>query len=507
MRKICILVFILVLSIFMSGIISFNINATVENETITEESNANFVEGEDEGEASITSSGEGYNPPDNHGEEWYILSTEEPVFGNDEAIDYSSRSELLTHLKPGDIIYETNDSIVGDFTGHIAIIYDILWDEEYQQYYVSIIEAYRGGVGYSIMTPNRFEGKDVIIYRLTNANETQIQGALNWLVGKCGDSFKFHNNKFLDGLIETDDEGNETTYWYCAELIWAAYYRQEIYLDWDDNNNGGSLISPHALALNSQLTTILHYTVEYDEDKYETILTNNGATGHTYTCDGDTYTEEHFYRFWNPDEETHTATCACEYSIEVEHHFACRYPNMRNHSVYCVDCGYVQGIENHTFEYTNTSGSEHTKTCSGCGYTITEAHEYTDRYSSMDSNYHRGICECNVSKITRHTFDEDGENKICADCGYEIAINHIHLYTYTPLVGNRHRKTCSCGDSATEGCMGRTSIDGTSYCINCGREMAPFPEFFSLEDEEDALLMGIISDLPPDNKEDEYYSD
>ena len=91
-----------------------------------------------------------------------MLDYNAPKLGN-QTIDYNQMSELLTYLKPGDIIYETNDSIVGDITKHIAIVYDILWDEEHQQHYVSIIEAYTGGVGYGIMTPNRFEEKKVIL--------------------------------------------------------------------------------------------------------------------------------------------------------------------------------------------------------------------------------------------------------------------------------------------------------------------------------------------------------
>ena len=161
MKKLIILCLVFVLSIGMLTLSSFRISAATTNELIIEDSNANSID--DEGEASVTSSGEGLGHPDNHGEKWYILDTYNPTFGDQEVeIDYNQMPELLKYLKPGDIIYETNDSIVGDFTGHIAIVYDILWDETHQQYYVSIIEAYTGGVGYSIMTPNRFEKKKLL---------------------------------------------------------------------------------------------------------------------------------------------------------------------------------------------------------------------------------------------------------------------------------------------------------------------------------------------------------
>ena len=92
-----------------------------------------------------------------HGEEWYNLSDDNPILTK--SADYSAMLEMLQYLKPGDIIYETNGSPIGDMTKHIAIVYDIVWSADYNQYYVAIIEAYLGGVGFGIMTPNRLEEK------------------------------------------------------------------------------------------------------------------------------------------------------------------------------------------------------------------------------------------------------------------------------------------------------------------------------------------------------------
>ena len=94
---------------------------------------------------------------DTHGEEWYNLSVDNPILTK--RTSYSEKIELLKYLKPGDIIYETNGSPIGDMTKHIAIVYDIVWSAEHNQYYVAIIEAYLGGVGFGIMTPNRLEEK------------------------------------------------------------------------------------------------------------------------------------------------------------------------------------------------------------------------------------------------------------------------------------------------------------------------------------------------------------
>ena len=403
MKKIYLLIIVLMLSIFILAFHPLHINATSVNE-ITENSNTEPIE--EETEASVASSGEGLGHPDNHGEEWYILSKTEPVFGNNKKIDYSKMSELLKYLKPGDIIYETNDSIIGDITGHIAIVYDILWDETYQQYYVSIIEAYTGGVGYGIMTPNRFKEKEVIIYRLNDASETQIQNALTWLQGRCEDNFRFHTHKYLNGLYEDGE-----TYWYCAELVWAAFMRQEINLDSNDNSNGDSIVFPKELASSSHLTMILHYTDEDDEDKYDTNVDSDGATSHTYTCDGETYTEPHEFEAYNSCYEK------------------------------CRMCDYKRQVRNH---------------------------DYTYSYSPAGEEMHYASCECGAQIQTEHVFTPSGSMDICMLCFLSKA--HIHSYTYTPaIMGRSHRKTCSCGDSTIEMCIGTTFPGSTSNCIKCGQ--------------------------------------
>ena len=178
MKKIFLLLFLLMLSTSVLTISLLHVNATFNDES-TENTEETIETYEDASTRSVPG-GE-----DTQGETWYYLTLDNNGIPSQyQYIDYSANLKLLTYLKPGDIIYETNDSIVGDFTGHIAIVYDILWDEEYQQHYVSIIEAYTDGVGYGIMTPNRFKEKEVIIYRLTTASESQIQGALAWIKGQ-----------------------------------------------------------------------------------------------------------------------------------------------------------------------------------------------------------------------------------------------------------------------------------------------------------------------------------
>lgn len=425
--------------VFILAFNSLHISATAVNETVTEDSNTELV-GEEE--ASVASSGEGLGHPDNHGEVWYMLDYNAPKLGN-QTIDYNQMSELLTYLKPGDIIYETNDSIVGDITKHIAIVYDILWDEEHQQYYVSIIEAYTGGVGYGIMTPNRFEEKNVIIYRLTNASEVQIQNALIWLKDKCGDNFLFHPRKFLDGL-----QINDETYWYCAELIWAAFMEQGIGLDPDNNEDNGPIILPQKLASYEYLTTILHYTDENDEEKYKTTLTNNGTSGHTYTCDGDTYTEEHDFVYESVDGVNHSISCFCGYTITVPHEYTYTRINWDTHLGTCI-CGHTV-TENHSLEYEQLGDSEsHKETCMLCEHSGIDSHNYKC-YGTLGEFHSEACIECGYAHMGLESceyvsIDENSHSVICPDCEHSVA-TEAHNWAYTSVNALSHEKYCAdCG--------------------------------------------------------------
>ena len=409
MKKIIILTIVLML-IFLLPLGSFQINAMVELEK-TEEVTDLMSDSDDNVSVASVPGGE-----DTHNESWYGLLVDNdciPLIYQE--INYSAKSELLKYLKPGDIIYETNGSPLGDVTKHIAIVYDIVYDDANDQEYVMIIEAYTGGVLYGIMTPNRFEEKDVIIYRLTNASETQIQGALTWIKSQLGSTYRIPWNKYLNGVY---DEENGTNSFYCAELVWAAFYRQGIYLDWDDNNDGGSIISPFALASYEHLTTILHYTDYEDEERYKTTITNNGATGHTYSCDGDTYTEEHDYEVYN-------------YCYEK-----------------CRACGYQRQAKEHNYSYTTASSSVHEATCTDCGYTETKSHNF--------------VCD-GVENYLHY--------EKCTDCGYRA--NRMSDYQYVNINSTQHTSECTtCGHTSMgEHKWGYQTINNTShrkYCTLCG---------------------------------------
>ena len=404
----------------------------------------------------------------------------------------------MTHLKPGDIIYEPNGAFIGDLVGHIAMVYDIVYDEANNQHYVITIESYTGGVQYGLMTPARFESKDVQIYRLTDATETQIQGAIAWAQSQYDAAWFFKAWKKTEpGLIPV---------WYCAELIWAAYYHQGIYLDQDDNNNWGSIVFPYEIAAYQNAIPILH---DSGED-YQAELYSNGDTYHTYYFNGKTYTEEHDYEEY---QHRYRKCRVCEYIDYNTNNLEYQEISNTLHSCECTVCGHIF-YEEHTIKYTIISNENHSKNCIYCGYTLTEVHNYQAYNSCYEkcadcghknqiaehdftygyetnpndvNNTHYAYCECGLRISQEHSFSSSGELDICTYCHLEK--NHIHSYTYRPAIkGKTHIKECRCGEKNTEACFGAAIFGEPAYCGRCGEEMK-FGGIGILSNEnEDALL-------------------
>lgn len=210
-------------------------------------------------------------------------------------------------------------------------------------------------------------------------------------------------------------------------------------------------------------------------------ITESEHTNRCISCDY-TITQPHSLVYTSIGDNSHTQICTdCEYTETQSHNLVCDVEGNSLHYVECADCGYrVNKIENP--EYTSLNSTQHEVSCPDCDYTETLEHNLV--YESLDKYTH---------------------GMRCSDCGY-VSSSSSHVFVYTPMLGNRHKKSCLCGYSVTEACIGRTLIGGMSYCMNCGEEMDAFPEFLSIDDEE-ALLLGIVADLPPDNKEDEYYTE
>lgn len=381
-----ILFFVLVLTVPMS------IYAETSDDSC--ETYEGYVYEYEDKEENSTRSIPGGQPVD--GEQWYDLSFDDE--GNLEIpsnLDYSAMPELLTYLKPGDIIYERNGSFLADWVGHIAIVVDVVNDPENDLYYVLLLEAGINGVTYGLMTPNRFQEKWAIAVRLTDASDLQKENAIAWAATQL-------NKPWM--LKATKSFSQDNTYWYCSELVWASFYSQGIYLDANDNlSQDGSIIYPEEIYEYSNAATILH-------SDYDTSLTVYDDIYHTYACDGDSYYELH------------------------------NYSTVDSNSKECLTCGYIH------------------------------YHNYTNRYTSINSTSHYAYCVCGVKVAQSHSFELNDGFNTCINCNYSIEENHEHSYTYVSLGnGRQHTKSCSCGDSVKEMCVGRAMIGGVSYCINCGQ--------------------------------------
>lgn len=142
------------LIVFISLPLSINAESTVLDETVQEESDLSA--GGDGGDVvSPNEAGGG----EINGEDWYDIAPDGIHPQLSHAVDYSVMPELLTYVKPGDLLYERNGTLLGDILHHIAIVVGVVYDDTYDQYYVLLLEAVEDGVTYGLLSPARFEEK------------------------------------------------------------------------------------------------------------------------------------------------------------------------------------------------------------------------------------------------------------------------------------------------------------------------------------------------------------
>jgi hypothetical protein len=247
----------------------------------------------------------------------------------------------LTYLKPGDIIHERDLSIdVMDNFGHIAMVVDIIHDNATGRDFVLLIEAMpETGISYGLLTPARFESRDIIITRVNGTNESQIQNIIAWAKTQLGKPWALSTSKTFDP---------EKSSWYCSELIWASYYSQGIHLDADDN----SIVYP------DDISGYVGSSIILDKRNSTSITVNN--THHTYSCNGSVYSEEHNYVYYDG---IFVICSICDY---IHSHTYTMYDDNFE------KCSICNNMIPHNFVYKpNSDGLHHKKTCS-CGYSETE---------------------------------------------------------------------------------------------------------------------------------------
>lgn len=395
----------LIISIFT---ISTPLEASAQIQNSEFESVGNEVE--EDNENNVANSRSAPDDNTNYGEKWYNIANSENENLPDlpHAVDYSTMPELLTYLKPGDLLLERNGEIVGDIFHHIAIVVGIEWDEEYQQNYVVLIESVSMGVKYGLLTPTRFEAKEGVLLRLSDATDIERQSAVEWAKVELNKKYSFNFN------IVTKNSTHSNPTWYCSELAWAAYFNQGIYLDQDDNlSSGGSIVFPDEIYEYSNAKTILH-------SDYSTTLEVSNDTYHTYICNGDVYNEPHKYISYNYCFEK----CSiCNHNREsVSHNYTNRYVsiNSSNHYSYCLCGGRI--VENHNF-----MTHDEYEVCTDCGYTVEVNHVHSYLYqSNRDGLSHMKRCSCGDSVrefcIGRSMIDG---TDFCMHCGQNLKTDFV----------------------------------------------------------------------------------
>lgn len=186
--------------------------------------------------------GEQYKVTENESDYWYqnnVLLTR--------GINYTQYN-LLETVKKGDIIYEATGGF--GITGHIALVEGIFFSETYDQYYIRLIESVTNGVIRSTWTPTRFIEKETTILRLKDYHEAIVDAAIEFAVGQLGKPYAL-------AIWKNPNTTNDN--WYCSELVWAAYYHQNVFLDIDDNNPLGSIVFPNEILSAGVLVKVMDF--------------------------------------------------------------------------------------------------------------------------------------------------------------------------------------------------------------------------------------------------------
>lgn len=392
-----------VISFVFFAFVSFNASTDVNaySNSLFEDNEVVGVENEDQN-VEITSDGDS---PDEGDENWYDIPVINGVPTLEHSVDYSVTPELLKYIEPGDILYETNTN--SGVVMHMALVCDILYSSEFNQYYIVVIEAVEFGVTYGLLSPNRMSERESYIYRLTNATSTQISNAINWAVGQYDKDYKFEFNKSKDA---------NSSDWYCSELIWAAFYHQGIYLDDGDNENLDNAVYPKEIMEYDYLTPI------YGHD-YTTGVISLNSQQHQITCNQVDYVESH--RFEQAD-SCHMKCRTCDYSYQNNAHvYGYRYSkySSNKHYSYCSCGDYI--FEDHNFTETTTK-----KTCDDCGYIEYINHTHTLIYRSCgDGTHHIAMCICGFNQTEPCMgLVNFGSETVCAKCN-QVMSNGVVMYS------------------------------------------------------------------------------
>ncbi len=248
------------------------------------------------------------------------------------------------------------------------------------------------------------------------------------------------NNEANVGIIEY----NPTVY-YDSDIIFITYDKNQINLDGDNTTNNIYIKKSNDVFFELNILEDGHYSLEwlsnhnfkyeiYNENFYEVVW---GRGDNLEKCI--VFEAGKYYLRINFEDDFVEDSVDVLFSAIIDTYICI---DLNEHIEMCSKCNYEMQTY-HCFEYSNITNYQHTKTCSGCGLTEIELHNLA--VEKIDNTYHQSYC---------------------LDCKQRVLVE-THTYTYSSTSNGRsHSKTCRCGISTTEMCVGRASIEGTSYCVH-----------------------------------------
>ena len=161
-----------------------------------------------------------------------------PVYYDREELPASEQQNYVpwytSHVQMGDIVWDTISEVVIDFNDFITHMGMIVNPNKVGKYtdesgairyfhFVETIEAFAGGVRFGFLDDDRVLQCGTKVLRVAGASETARRNAVEFCMDQYDEAYD------LD-LFETNYNvpGNGRSRWYCTQLVFAAYYHQNI---------------------------------------------------------------------------------------------------------------------------------------------------------------------------------------------------------------------------------------------------------------------------------------
>ena len=248
---------------------------------------------------------------------------------------------------------------------------------------------------------------------------------------------------------------------------------------WDDWYGISMLQHQHECLVCHKLENVDHV---WDND-----WVNRGENGHSHDCldCGWRITEDHeFAKCGDNGDGTHTGYCFCGAEVTGEHNWGDWEEAADGSGTFhtCNDCHTTEycshnwsewyGISNlqhqrtceicgttkdsrHTWGDWTDNGTTHSHECTGCGWRITEEHDYINIWDDENGTTHTAYCTCGKGITSEHDWSpwidtEDGQHRReCNECDAEEICDH-NWGEWESINEESHQRFCLDCESARE---------------------------------------------------------